>query len=90
MRSQWEIVGVKDGIIFLQDLDGATSVTNDAEQVLKKVKGIYGIDARVVYRGTDGEWWEMSCAAGSLPGFWRVVFTQWHGMAWDILNRKKV
>lgn len=88
MRSQWKIVGVKDGIIFVQDLDGATSVTNDAEQVLKKVKGTYGLDARVVYRGTDGEWFEIIPSRTTWMGT-GIGFEPWHGLEWDLLKRKQ-
>ena len=34
MRSVFDIVSITDSVITLQDLDGAVSITNDAEDVL--------------------------------------------------------
>jgi len=31
MRSQWRLIEVKNGIAFIEDLDGPVSVTNEAD-----------------------------------------------------------
>ena len=82
-HSEWAVVGTKDGIVFVKDLDGAKSVTNDAEFVLQAIRNSYGRAARVVYEDTEQEWWEILCLAGPEPGDWRIGFERWHGFTWD-------
>ena len=86
MRSQWRLIEVKNGIAFIEDLDGPTSVTNDAENVYGRVRTQFGA-VRVVYQDSNGDWDEIKQVAGSSPGDWRIVFEPWNGLAWDILKR---
>ena len=76
-------------IVFLEDLDGPISVTNDAENVLRKLKYQYGPFVRVVYTDTEGEWWEMYEGESTNwmnKGMKVVQFKRWHGKVWDILS----
>lgn len=91
MRSHWDFVdpvpwsGVSQGIAFIRDLDGPVSVTNDAENVLAYIQQQWpNTCSRVVYQGTDGEWWEI---------YWdpNIEFTArfrpWNGLVWDKLTK---
>ena len=92
MRSHWDFVQplpwaeakVCRDIAFIRDLDGPVSVTNDAENVLAYINQQWPTLTRVVYQGTDSEWWEI---------YWdpKIEFTArfrpWHGMVWDQLAR---
>lgn len=91
MKSSWVIHKKNDEhqIVYLIDRnDGQTSITNDAENVLRFFQQLYGPKYRVVYKDTDGEWWEMFWAPGWGAGQWRIAFKEWHGLDWDILTRK--
>ena len=84
----------KNNIAYIEDIcdkTGAMSITNDAENVWYHFQreGPGGVMFwRVVYKDTDGEWWEIvkntafSWSKGDTIGFKR-----WHGLAWDILQR---
>lgn len=86
-KCDYQITGTKDGIIFIEDLNwGRMSVTNDAENVLHEVRFTYGIDARVVYRDSEGEWSEIVTTKTWMGE--GVGFLPWHGLDWDILQRK--
>lgn len=90
-HSDWRVIEyhVKHHIAYIEDLDlGGPSVTNDAEYVYNSIRTQLGA-VRVVYLDSDREWWEISMIAGNEPGDWRVVFKPWHGLVWDILNRKE-
>jgi len=85
MRSQWRLVEEKNGIAFIEDLDGPVSVTNDAERVFMEVMALTpraysDRPTRVVYRDTEGEWWEIVYANLA------ASFRPWHGMVWDTLS----
>ncbi len=54
MRAHFVITAVRDGIIYLRDLDGPVSVTNDAEAVYAAVRANIG-PYRVVYEDSYGE-----------------------------------
>jgi hypothetical protein len=82
MRSQWRLIEVKNGIAFIEDLDGPVSVTNEAERVLWH---LMAIASRVVYLDTYGEWTEI--AANPDTQGMTVIFKPWHGMVWDTLGR---
>ncbi len=89
MKSNWTIehLDTKNQIVYIVDLNGPTSVTNDVESVLQHVKINYGTRYRLVYKDSDGEWWEAKRIAGTHPSEWRVTFERWHGIEWDILRR---
>jgi hypothetical protein len=61
------------------------SVTNDAENVVKWFRSIFGNTVRIVYQDTDDEWWEIVWSLDNSG----VTFKQWHGLVWDILSRKE-
>ena len=54
MRAHFVIIAVRDGIIYLRDLDGPLSITNDAEAVYAAVRANIG-PLRVVYEDSYGE-----------------------------------
>lgn len=93
VRSAWSIVehDRKNSISFIEDifhLTGQMSITNDAENVLKYFQEGFGHNWRVVYKDTDGTWWEI---VEEVVEMWeddfRVQFKPWNGLAWDILKR---
>jgi len=95
MRSQWRLVEVKNGIAFIEDMDGPRSVTNDAENVYSDIQHAMAAmvaenscDVRVVYRDTEGSWWEIvgQRMRPDSPYINRVEFLPWHGMVWDTLS----
>ena len=78
----------KNNIAYLEDLanqTGGRSITNDAEAVVDYYRSLYGNHVRIVYLDTDKEWWEIVWSIGQYDT--DVSFKQWHGLAWDILNR---
>ena len=88
-RAQYIVLEVKDKIAYLEDVSkqaGCATITNDAENVYHIVRQAHKVN-RVVYKCTDGSWWEISMVSDA-PGHWRVAFAPWHGLAWDILKRK--
>ena len=90
IRSHW-ITADRDfqhKIIFIEDmcnLTGGMSITNDAEDVLKYWHESLGSDWRVVYKDTDGEWWEIVTQISRTAE--NIRFDRWHGLDWDILKR---
>jgi hypothetical protein len=89
MRSNWHVHDRdhEHKIVYIVDENRGMSVTNDAENVLVYFTNTLGSDWRVIYKDTDGEWWEMDWGAGWGPGEWRVVFKPWRGLVLDILSR---
>lgn len=91
MKSHWDFVdpvpwsGASRDIAFIRDLDGPVSVTNDAENVLAYIQQQWPNSGnRVVYQGTDGEWWEIYWD----PKFeFTARFRPWHGVVWDELSK---
>ena len=88
--SDWELVWINEEqhIAFIEDMDrGGMSVTNDAEMVYWTVRQQYGSQGvkRVVYKDTEGEWWEIGAKA-SEPGKFDIYFEKWHGVMWDKLR----
>jgi len=77
-------------ILFIEDnFDGQVglkTVTNDAENVVTYFRALYGNRIRIVYRGTDMEWWEIVWSLEH-PSRTVVSFKQWHGLAWDKLTK---
>ena len=85
LRCDYEIIGTKDGIVFLRDLNlGRTSVTNDAEAVVERMKTQFGLKVRIVYQDSEGEWseivWDTKIER-------TARFLPWHGLVWDKLSR---
>lgn len=54
MRAHFVVTAVRDGIVFLRDLDGPVSITNDAESVLEHCRRHFP-GMRVVYEDTYGD-----------------------------------
>lgn len=90
LRSCWAVVdaNIANKIIFIEDichLTGGMSITNDAHNVLSYFHRQYGIDWRVVYKDTLGDWSEIV-----LIETWTqdsISFEPWHGIMWDTLKR---
>jgi len=94
VNSTWAHVetDIENHIIFIEDISdktGAMSITNDAENVLEHCRALTGNGWRIVYKDTDGEWWEIVKIYGSTANWFgqTVSFKPWHGLAWDILQR---
>ena len=87
LRCDYEILGADNGIVFLRDLNlGRTSVTNDAEAVVERMKCQFGLKIRIVYQDSEGEWSEIT--EGTTWMGKGIVFRPWYGLDWDILSRK--
>lgn len=92
MRSYWDFVNpvpwsdasAQQSIAFIRDLDGPVSVTNDAENVLAYIQQQWP-GRRVVYQGTDGEWFEIVKTTTWMGE--GIGFRPWHGVVWDQLSR---
>ena len=89
-QSHWDFASdvpwaqTSQDIVFIRDLDGPVSVTNDAENVWDIIQTNWP-GRRLVYQGTDGEWWEifrLVKRSGETVGF-----RPWHGLVWDKLSR---
>jgi hypothetical protein len=92
VRSTWVIVDVddKNKIFFIEDMcdkTGEMSITNDAENVCNYFRVTHGKEWRVVYKDTNGEWWEIVRNTSYWLREGTVGFKRWHGLAWDILQR---
>lgn len=93
VRSNWSVVEIdaKNMIFFIEDichLTGQMSITNDAENVCHYFRQTHGKDCRIVYKDTEGLWWEIVMVADGLwDSDFRVAFKPWHGLAWAILKR---
>lgn len=89
MKARFSVVehDARHNIVFLEDLadlTGSRTITNDAEAVLSHWKQRNGAGTRVVYRDTDGEWWEI--VWDDKIGY-TARFRPWHGLVWDKLSR---
>lgn len=76
-------------IVYIKDLNGPVSVTNDAENVLRRLRYDSGdFNARVVYKDTTGEWWEMykSESQNWMGQGLSMKFRPWNGRVWDVLS----
>lgn len=91
MRSHWDFVdpvpwaAASGDIAFIRDLDGPVSVTNDAEEVYAYIRDQWPTLTRVVYQGTDGEWFEIVKTTSWMGE--SIGFRPWHGVVWDLLSR---
>ena len=68
LRSTFAISGFEDDKVFIVDLDGLCSVTNDAEQVVRFLN-ISHPNKRVIYRDSAGDWGELRHTGGVFIGF---------------------
>lgn len=85
-QSDFAVIEERSGVLFILDLNfGNMSVTNDAERVYEwcQYHHGHGKGIRVVYRDSDGEWWEMA----RNPKNYAIDFWAWHGLDWDLLKR---
>ena len=88
LRCEFDWVEVTDDIVFIRDTNrGRMSVTNDAEEVYRWINKVTYPGRRVVYQDSEGEWTEI---VGTGPYGLVITFKPWHGLDWDILNRKVV
>lgn len=93
MGAKFRFLGTERGIVFIEDLDQGISVTNDAENVWRRAMtdtqpGTY---PRLVYKDTQGEWWEMFPTFFDNHGIGKhsdfvIEFKCWHGHVWDALK----
>ena len=89
-QSHWDFASdvpwaqTSQDIVFIRDLDGPVSVTNDAENVWDIIQTNWP-GRRVVYQGTDGEWFEIVKTTTWMGK--GIGFRPWHGMVWDKLSR---
>ena len=89
-QSHWDFASdvpwaqTSQDILFIRDLDGPVSVTNDAENVLAYIESQWP-GRRVVYQGTDGEWFEIVKTTTWMGE--GIGFRPWHGLVWDKLSR---
>jgi len=58
----FHIVEVKDGIVFVRNMNKENTFTREVEKAVEYVNNLYG-DTRIVYRTTMGEWYEL-CKSG--------------------------
>ena len=90
MKSMWVTCDrdFQHKIVFIEDMSvktGGMSITNDAEDVLQYWHQSLGWDWRVVYKDTEGEWWEIIDGHTTWMGT-GIGFERWEGDVWDILK----
>jgi hypothetical protein len=70
LKSRFNILAELPDVVVLEDLDGKTSVTNDAESVVQYLAAL-GLQGRhLIYRDTDGYWDELKHdGSGTFKGF---------------------
>lgn len=89
-QSHWDFASdvpwaqTSQDIVFIRDLDGPVSVTNDAENVWNIIQTNWP-GKRVVYQGTDGEWFEIVKTTTWMGE--GIGFRPWHGLVWDRLSQ---
>lgn len=79
----------KNNIVYIEDLSnrtGSMTITNDAENVVRHCREVYGSLIRIVYKDTNQEWWEIDWDHKWSQGY-GIKFKRWNGLAWDILKR---
>lgn len=79
MNARFNVVDVKDGIVYLLDMDGRSSITNDAEQVYQWCIERFP-NHRVVYEDTYGDKTEIvgKPSKTTWMGTSKISFVQWH------------
>lgn len=65
----YRIVQITDNTVFIEDLNGPMSVTNDAENVVQSVCRVYGNAVDIVYRDSMGVWDRLEQSQGIFTGF---------------------
>jgi hypothetical protein len=68
-------------IVYIEDCNGPVSVTNDAENILRRFHR-----KRVVYLDTNNEWWEMYWNDEDRVPEKYIKFKPWQGRVWDVLS----
>ena len=68
IRCKYRVVKFNDTMVWIEDQNGALSVTNDAEAVCAALYSIYG-HARIVYRDSMRNWDELRHDSGRFLGF---------------------
>lgn len=63
-----KLVSVEKQIVFIVDLNGDKSVTNDAEAVVAKLHSVFP-GYRIVYRDTQNDWDELVHRNGTFVTF---------------------
>lgn len=91
MKAQFSVVKQdrEYNIVFIEDIanyTGGMTITNDAEAVFQYWAQVFGPSVRVVYRDTDGEWWEMIENDHAWSGL-EIIFRPWYGEVWDRLSQ---
>lgn len=66
--STFHIADFNDQFVFLHDLDGPRSITNDA-QAITSFCHLFFPGCRVIYRDTQGEWAELVHTQGKFTGY---------------------
>jgi hypothetical protein len=58
--ADYKVIETTDSTVFLVDLNlGNRSVTNDAENVVRKILSEHGRTRKIVYRDSMGDWDEL-------------------------------
>jgi hypothetical protein len=70
-RALYEIANATQSIVFIEDLNGPVSVTNDAEAVCFSINRYYP-NRRILYMDTDKNWDELLHDKGVFRGF-RII-----------------
>lgn len=72
-RSRYRVVAESerpDGhFVWLEDLDGWKSITNDAERVTREIADSFGGSVRILYKDTNGDTDELLHRGGAFAGF---------------------
>ena len=67
-RALYQVVGQDERHVWIVDLDGPLSVTNDAERVCVEVNRLFP-GRRIIYQDTMGKWDELVHQGGRFTGF---------------------
>ena len=72
--ASYTIVFENDKFIFIVDNDQGLSVTNDAENVCRKLLALTGrSNKRIIYRDTDGRWDELVHSGFEFSHFFSIT-----------------
>jgi hypothetical protein len=86
IRASYKVLGSHKNIVFLEDLDGRVTITNDAEAILERFQSLDS-KMRVVYKGTDDLWMEIVEQETWMGK--GIGFEPWEGIVWDILKTRE-
>jgi hypothetical protein len=77
-RSHYSIQAITgDSVAIVDRNDGACSVTNDAEEVVKDLIADYGRGRRFFYRDTAGDWAELKHDGYRFTGYAPLAHPDW-------------